>query len=504
MKKIFSVRNLPVFLILLLSLILRLYKAEELFIFSGDEEHQLSLAYSVYNDFHLEWVGVSSADTGFYLGPFWIYFSALWLFLGKGSLMFIPYIPPIIGTLTTSAIFITARKMFKQKVALMSSFLYAVLPLTVFYDKKFWNPTPTSLSTILLLLFLFLTKRAKTWWIAVFAVFGFAFHVHLSVLPFGIIIAYLFLKDFRRINLKIKALSVSLFLLLISSILAFDFFTKGTNTKTPQRLIQQIKERPDRFQPIDHIQNLTRSLSRLWYIPPNSEISDQLLHSCNPNLTTSVIGGGEATSYENSNIIFVIIPVISFFWLFSRKENFKKFSVKLLMSFIAISVISYIFLPNIALEYYLFTFFPISLIALSYFWSKQKGFCKIILNVFIILTAILAIFSDLTVKSEFGFKNKALLVKEVSSYLQNEKYELSGFGLCHRHEGWRLLSGIYGKLPERSDVDKTLGWIYKDEITDLPVDYGVVYAESRAGYAPKHNLVKKFTSGGLDAYVYKN
>src|SRR3972149_4389848 len=83
-------------LILLLAFFLRFYKVPELFVFSGDEEHQLSIAQTIVNNFHLEWVGASSADTGFYLGPFWEYFGALWLFISHSNPLITAYIASFI------------------------------------------------------------------------------------------------------------------------------------------------------------------------------------------------------------------------------------------------------------------------------------------------------------------------------------------------------------------------------------------------------------------------
>jgi len=95
--------------ILLISIFLRFYKVQDLFVFTGDEEHQLSIAQTIVKNFHIEWVGVA----------------------------------------TTLLVYITGRIIFGSVTATMSSFLYATLPLIIYYDRKFWNPALTSFTSLI-------------------------------------------------------------------------------------------------------------------------------------------------------------------------------------------------------------------------------------------------------------------------------------------------------------------------------------------------------------------
>lgn len=213
--------------ILLVSVFLRFYKTQEFFVFSLDEEHQMSLAYSIVKNFHIEWIGTSMADTGFYLGPLWIYFEALWLYLSSGDPAIGAYIASSIGVLTTIVLYFITEKLFGVVPAQITSLLYSVLPLFVYYDKRFWNPSFIPLVSILLLYWFYLSKASKYYWILIFALYGLVFHLHLSLAPLGLLILFLFIKDFRKTNLKIKILSLISFILMISPILIFDIFSKG-------------------------------------------------------------------------------------------------------------------------------------------------------------------------------------------------------------------------------------------------------------------------------------
>ena len=134
--------------VLLVSVFLHFYKSPELFVFTADEEHQLTIAQTIVDNFHLEWVGVSSADTGFYLGPLWMYFGAFGLWIGGGNLWWVSLAASAIGVATGLLIYFIGKTLFNKQVALISFLLYSTLPLIVYYDRKFWNPTLNSITSL--------------------------------------------------------------------------------------------------------------------------------------------------------------------------------------------------------------------------------------------------------------------------------------------------------------------------------------------------------------------
>src|SRR3989339_911240 len=105
-----------VIFVFFLSIFLRFYKTQDLFVFSGDEEHQLSISQTIVDNFHLEWVGVSSADTGFYLGPFWQYFGAFGLWIGGGNLWWVSLAASAIGVATGLLIYFIGKTLFNKQV----------------------------------------------------------------------------------------------------------------------------------------------------------------------------------------------------------------------------------------------------------------------------------------------------------------------------------------------------------------------------------------------------
>ena len=130
-----------ILLILFIAAFLRFYNLSETFVFAGDEEHQAILAQSIVKDFHIIWVGVNAGHLGFYLGPYWAYFTSLWLALSNGDPLITGYIASSIGVLTTLLTILVGSILFSKRVGLLSGLLYATLPLMVFFDQKYWNPT---------------------------------------------------------------------------------------------------------------------------------------------------------------------------------------------------------------------------------------------------------------------------------------------------------------------------------------------------------------------------
>src|SRR3990167_2943810 len=170
-------------LICLLALFLRTYNLDQIYVFGADEEYQTNIAMSLVKDFHPIWIGVSAANTGFYLGPFWSYFTYIWLFLSKGDLLITAYIAAFLGVLTTAVIFYIGYKTFSLRVGLIASVLYACLPLIVFFDQKYWNPSPIPLLSLIMFYSLSQIRKNQKFCLLFTLAFGLVFHSHLSLVP---------------------------------------------------------------------------------------------------------------------------------------------------------------------------------------------------------------------------------------------------------------------------------------------------------------------------------
>lgn len=479
-----------VFLILSLSAILRFYNLPNNFVFGGDEEHQAILAQTIIKHFHIIWIGVNAGNLGFYLGPYWTYFSAFWLLLSKGDPLISGYVSSVIGVLTNLLIIITGTKMFNKKVGLIAGFLYATLPLMVFFDQKFWNPTLIPFLSLLMLLSISQIKKNQNWFIIFIASFAAIFHIHLSLFPIIFICIFYLIKEKIKLSKKTILLSSIIFLLVMAPLIAFDYFHKGSNITTPLRIMEIISEPGSKINPISHFIAFLQTLGRVWFIKPFGNNSDQVLAGCalqrfNPPILLSLIG-------------------LAILMLFLVKKSTWKYKNNMLLALFILSIsISFFIFPGTANEYYLLGIFPLLLflpgLLINYFPKFKYLF---LLGIF--LSAILGIFTILANNFEFGLAVKKPLVSQTIKIVGDQAFDIKQTGICHYYEGWRYLFVLNGKTPERSDSDKGLGWLYQDEITQKSTKYTVVLSESRAPINFDKTQAKIITSGGFTSYIFTN
>lgn len=494
---------IAIFLILILSAFLRFYNLPYSFVFAGDEEHQAILAMSLVKNFHIIWIGVNAAHLGFYLGPYWAYFTAFWLYLFKSGPLITGYISSIIGIATALLIIVTGSSLFNRKSGLLGGVLYASLPLMVFFDQKYWNPTPIPFLSLVMLLSLYKSKQKPKWLILFAGAFGLVFHTHLSLIPLILIAAFWFIRERVQPSKQVIFISLVVFILMIAPLIAFDFFHKGSNILTPLRYKEITADYRNQPHPLQHFNALSQALGRVWYIKSPSNNSDEVITSCT---NASRIGNPDTTgiSQRYDPPLFLSLFGTGLLILFlAHKRTWKNKAHTLLALFILTVTIPFILFPGGSFEYYLLGIFPLLMFLPGIFINYFPKFKPLIIMGAIIIV-ILGIFTVVTNKPEFGLGAKQTLIKQVSNIIRNEPFELKQRGLCHFYEGWRYLFVLNGKKPERSDSDQGLGWEYRGEITNKPVKYTVIMTESRypVDFDTKEAQVLK--SEGFTAYILNN
>jgi len=494
-----------VIFVFFLSIFLRFYKTQDLFVFSGDEEHQLSISQTIVDNFHLEWVGVSSADTGFYLGPFWQYFGAFWLYFSHSNPSITAYVASAIGVAITLLVIVVGVNFFNWGVGLLAGGLYATLPLLVYYDRKFWNPALTSFVSLTLFLSLYKTNQSKWWWVMVFFLSAFIFHIHLSLVPLEVIVLFELVRQWREIPKKVLLSGSVIFLLVLSPLIGFDYFHKLSNFKAATGIFLAAKNQPSKINVLRNGQQLLRSMGRLWYLHPNRPNADEVLHDCslyfnNRNLHAK----GVTTFFSDARPFFSAVSLLFLLWFWLRKKTWRKVNTRLLALFLGLIILPYLFLPNSPLEYYLLGVFPLFLFIPGLFVEelRNKSLRRIII-VGLILISIFGVNTVLTATGDYGLLVKQKLIEEVMQTVGDNPYELEAGGLCHKYEGWRFLFKAYGRPPAKSYTDGMFGWLYKGGLVPEKSQYKVVVYEDRVGLKAPDGYVKVVASGGFKAYIYK-
>lgn len=481
--------------ILALSIVLRFYKLQDLLIFGADEEHQTVLAMTIVKDFHIIWIGVSAANLDFYLGPFWVYFTSFWLFLSKGDPLITGFVASTIGVLTTLVIFLVGKKMFDVRVGLISSLLYASLPLIVFFDRKYLTPTLIPSLSLILLFSLYQTKYSDKWWILFAAAYGLVFHTHLSLIFFGLLGFYFLIKDRNIISKKVIIIATLVFLMIISPLIAFDYFHKWSNITVPFRLLKTINTEPFYINLQAHSKSLFESLGRLWYLNPGSVISDEIPFDCSLIFTNAI------STRTKPSFWLSIISLVLLCWFLSRKVTWKERRYKLLALLISVMIISFLLFPGGAFEYYLLGFFPLFLFLPGILLQDLKPWGGIIMIGIALSFPALGIYTVMNTNTDFSFKTKKELISQVIRVTDGQPFELYENGICHKYEGWRYLFSVYGKRPERSSADPVLGWLYPEEITDKETKYTVIVSERNVPPTYDIKNAYKIITGGFEAYI---
>ncbi len=492
-----------ILLILLLSAILRFYNLPNSFIFAGDEEHQAILAESIVKHFHIIWIGVNAAHLGFYLGPYWAYFTALWLYFSKGDPLITGYVSASIGILTTGLIIYTGKTLFGKRTGLLAGLLYAALSLMVFLDQKYWNPTLIPFLSVLMLLSLCKTKKNPRWLISFSLGAGLIFHTHLSLVPLITIAGYWVIKKKIKPEKEIIILSVAAFLIMVAPLVAFDYFHKGSNITTPLRFAEISADYRNKVNPVSHLPTLFEALGRVWYLKPGNNSDETIISCAAPSRLDNPVSLKNISQRFNPPLLLSLLGTAILLLFLINPKTRKNENTKLLALFIVSVTGAFLLFPGGAYEYYLLGIFPL-LMFLPGILADYFPKLKLLIISAAFLASILGISTVISNKPEFGLGAKNTLIKEVISVIGNNPFELKQTGLCHFYEAWRYLFVLNGKTPERSDSDNGLGWLYASEISQKPVKYTVIMSESRVPVKFDTNEAQMIKSGGFTAYIFKN
>lgn len=137
-------RNYPEFygllFVLLIGGFLRLYRISEYMTFLGDEGRDAIVVRRLLVNFDPILIGPGTSIGNMYLGPLYYYFMAPWMLLFGLSPVGASIGVALLGVATIFLIWILAREWFGSMYAILASFLYAISPIVITYNRSSWNP----------------------------------------------------------------------------------------------------------------------------------------------------------------------------------------------------------------------------------------------------------------------------------------------------------------------------------------------------------------------------
>lgn len=481
-------------LILLTAAAIRLTTVDKLMPFTPDEEYLSYIAQTLIQNFHIIWIGVSALGFDFYMGPFWIYIIYPFLFLSKGDPLVLGFLASLLGVGATYLLYWLGRKLFNEKVGLMSSVLYAFSPLMIYYDQK---PYPSGIPflSLVLALSIYMTKYSNKWWLLFAFAYGMVFHIHLSLILIIFVAFYWGFLHRKLLNQQIILLALLVFTLTISPLIAFDYFHKASNITVPIRLLKSAQSHTNTLDFGSRFNVFFQSLGRVWYLPPYKESSEEIVYPCTVKFSTA----------SRSSLILSVLTLIMLLYFVIKKDTWKNEGKRLLILFCLPFLIPFTILPVISpVEYYLLGFFPLLFLIIASIVEEFRFPIKYLFYIAIILMIGFGIFTVTHAKGDYGLNTKRNLIQKVMMTIGDAPYNLSEEGLCHKYEGWRYLFSTYGRRPESSSEDSNFAWLYLDEVSKKPTKYSVLMKETEASVPVNQNYKFLLEMGGFSAYIFEH
>lgn len=473
-KKLFTAHNLILLLVIIALTVLRFWKAPELFFFGIDEEYQSHYAATIARDFHVVWIGVSAADTGYYLGPGFTYLNALLFWFSNFDPIILPYFAAFLGVLTSLSIYIVSKVLFNKKVALIALILYGLSTLMVFYDKRFWNPSLVPILSIWLFFSLVKAQKNPLWLLLTALLMGASYHSHITMWLFWPFIFGTLFYIRKKVRPLVWLGSLVTFLIVTSPLLFYDIIHNYDNILMPIRMLTSAGEEKG-LNVLSHITDLFNTLGRMWYLPPYTNVINEAVP-------------GPTTFKSQGNII---LSLATLFILIYAGIRLKTYPIRLAAGIILLFFIAYIFYPGNVHEYYLLGVFPLVIVVMANWIDtlKQPLFIAALLLVF----GGLNMYSVFSADTRYGLISKRELIQKVSPFLEEKGYYLQMSGTYRSYAGWRYLFKVYGVIPGQSQTDTMFGWLYPNEITSQKPTETLTISDKELK-KPKNNF--KFISNG--------
>lgn len=454
-------------LLFVLIIILRFWKATDWFSFNHDEEYQAFLAWSQVKDFHPIWIGVSSSNFGFYLGPAFTYLNALLFAISKGDLAILSIFSPALGILTIVSIYVVISQIFSQKAAIYSSLIYGLSPLLNLFDRRFWNPTPVPFLTIWFLFSIYKSQKDTRWFILTAAIMSTALHIHLSLVVLWPLIIFWLFKNFKKIKISTWILSVLVYCLIVSPLIVFDLVHNFDDLLGPIRYFLS----PTKSQTvigfsaiIGHSVALWQSLGRLLYLGQGSTVQDEMMLQTYRGLT-------------RPHFLISLIFVIPLIWIVVKSKIDKKY-VLLLISALSVTG-AYLIYPASNCEYFLVSFFTLYTIIIGIFLSKIPQLIAYISIIVMAIFASLAIFTNL--QSQYGLGIRKELIKEIQIKTSGQEIYVTARNkdgeFYFPQAGWCYLIRSMGTIPDSCPADQAFAWIYSTEVRGNKPKFHVIISD---------------------------
>lgn len=445
-------------LILLIGIYFRFSRITDFQYWSGDEQLFYYIVRHIVVDGHLS-LTVPNTAIGAGLGSVFHLLVSPWYLINNLNPEKILVLGNFIGLINIFLIYLAGKTVGGKKVGFISAFLYATSFMSTLFDHRFWALTPSVALVSLSIIGFTNTLKGKQIYFPLIAFpIGFMLNSDPSLGVIALTCLLFFIIFRPRIQKKYLLVATGVFLLLISTLIIFDFRHNFNNVKSVFSHANARIEETDntRTRSRNIFIEQTTSFGRFLFAKP-SKSADSYFCYC-------FLDDG-----PNGALIITSIILITFIFIAFKKRKKEYLLLLLYLVSYLIGILGFreILEGNPAF-FYAIVVSPIIFIITSIVISKNKNILILFLAFYFL--ANLSAFQNSSFK--YPLKDKMSLVqKTIEQIPDNSDYSLYHSGdILLAGGGWSALFNYYGKPPVMGNLP--LYWGHAYEAYDLyPVKF---------------------------------
>lgn len=450
----FLLKFWPILLIIVFTFILRIHKIEELFYFTYDESIPAFVGRRLILWHHIPLIG-GVTPFGFHLAPYFYWFYALLLFIGKFNPLIWGFASAAIACATTLLIYKVGEIFESKKVGFLAGTFWAFSYLTNVYDRHLWALYWGPLVSLIVLLSLYKIIKGNLKFVYPLAItLALSIHADPSSLVF-VVLSVLVWIIYKLPLKKMTFLGIAIILFSFLPLIIFDLRHNFANTKPVLNFINAGQNKPALSIPKakDNALLFPRTFSRLIYTQGDSEVSKQYSYCL-------AYAKGKLTGipwYVTTTIALFLIYFIIWSFRAKRQIGWQLTSLLLLLYFIGIQIYGTIFKADIFEHYITGTFALFILIFAKAVSALPKKVIFVILAIFVAVN----LYKVLNAKNELGLKVKRQAIEFTMQKVRDKPFSLDSLSTCWRLNGYRYLFAVFGREPVKSYVDPNFAYLYE-------------------------------------------
>lgn len=473
--------------ILLVTLILRLFKLDQLFFFAMDESLISFRALGLFK-YNRPFLIGGGSPLQVHLPPYFYYLASILLLPTRFNPVGWGVFAALFGALTVYLLYLLTKKFINQKTALIASTLYATLFTPVFFDRHFWPLSLNPLYLILSLLFL-LKLNTKTIWpyLGLAATLVIAVTSDPSNIPLILTVVIFILSQLKKLaKSKLIISGLSAFFVFFAPLLLFDLRHNWVNFKGITKLFEKTSELGFNFQRfLDALLLVPRSLVRFWYSPQTDLVK---LHSyCIPY--------ADARQHQLS-LTLVLLAIGLIIWFIKTSKHI---FLKHLLIFYLLGITLFGALGYSIFDHYLTGLLPVFAIITAFTFSKLPKKLGVTLLVSLVGLNLLQISKA---NNPYSLKHKQDLINWSLDKLDGRPFYLDSISKCHKENGLRYLFELTDNPPSQSFMDPNFFWLYQKPPNPEPANLILLVTDKKLEF--QKTIIDQQSFGALTAIILDN